>query len=126
MNAKRLAALAVAVFAWAAVHAVAQVGIGSAPGSGGVTWGVGVGAGTHCNQVIDSIRKNWMDVKSIMAPDSKAMRPRSKEFYCVAPAYTQHALPRPAAMLTGLQCFDIEGLGFCCDSQLQQCAAMLP
>ena len=97
-------------------------GIGSSPAGGGFTWGVGVGG--NCSDVVDLIRRNWMDVKPVISPKSKAMRPRSREFYCVSPYYTQDAHPKVVSMLSGLKCFDLNGLGFCCDADLRQCAAM--
>ena len=97
-------------------------GIGSSPGGGGFTWGVGVGS--TCSDVVDKIRRSWMDVRPIIAPKSKAMRPRTREFYCVSPYYTQEAHPRVVSMMSGLKCFDLNGQGFCCDDQLQQCATM--
>ena len=96
--------------------------IGSSPGGGGFTWGVGVG--TTCSDVVDKMRRNWMDVKPVIAPKSKAMRPRSRDFYCVSPYYTQEAHPKVVSMMTGLRCFDLNGQGFCCDDQLRQCATM--
>lgn len=96
--------------------------IGSQPGGGGFTWGVGVGA--NCNDAVAKIRRNWMDVRGVIAPDSKLMRPRPRDFYCVSPAYVRDALPKVVPMSTGLRCFDIQGRGFCCDRQVQQCAAM--
>ncbi len=98
------------------------VTIGNSPGGGGFTWGVGVGG--NCRDVVDKIRRNWMDVKGVIAPESKAMRPRSRDFYCVSPYYTQEAHPKPVSMLSGLKCYDLGGKGFCCDSRLQQCATM--
>ncbi len=98
------------------------VSAGSQPNSGGLTWGVGVGA--NCRDVIARMRRNWLDVRSIVAPDSKSMRPRSRGFYCVSPAYVQESLPKTVPMTTGLRCFDIQGKGFCCDRRLEQCATM--
>ena len=73
---------------------------------------------------MDKIRRNWMDVKTVIAPKSRAMRPRSRDFYCVSPYYTQEAHPKMVSMMTGLKCFDLNGQGFCCDDQLRQCATM--
>ena len=98
------------------------VSIGSSPGGGGFTWGVGVGA--NCNQVVEKMRRNWMDVRPVIAPKSKQMRPRSRDFYCVSPAYIQDAIPRVVPMTSGLQCFDVQGKGFCCDRSHRQCATM--
>ena len=99
------------------------VSVGSPPGGGGgFTWGVGVGG--SCNDVVAKIRRNWMDVRTVIAPDSKLMRPRSRDFFCVSPAYIQDALPKVVPMSTGLRCFDVQGKGFCCDQQYQQCATM--
>ena len=112
-----------ATVALVGVSSSGAVTVGSPPsGGGGFTWGVGVG-GT-CHSVVEKIRRNWMDVRDVMAPDSKAMRPRSRDFYCVSPAYVQDALPKVVPMSTGLRCFNVQGKGFCCDRQYQQCAAM--
>lgn len=102
--------------------AAGAASVGSQPNSGGLTWGVGIGA--SCRDVIERMRRNWLDVRSIVAPDSKSMRPRSRSFYCVSPAYVQESLPKAVPMTTGLQCFDIRGQGFCCDRRLEQCATM--
>lgn len=96
--------------------------IGSPPGGGGFTWGVGVGS--KCTDVVDKIRRNWFDVRGVLAPKSKTMRPRSRDFYCVSPYYTQDAYPKVVSMATGLKCFDLNGQPFCCDDQLRECAAM--
>ena len=94
----------------------------ASPGGGGFIWGVGVGG--NCRNVVDKMRRNWMDVRPIVAPKSKSMRPRSRDFYCVSPYYTQQARPKLATTLTGLKCFDLQGKGFCCDAQLSQCATL--
>ena len=99
------------------------VSVGSTPGGGGFTWGVGVGGGT-CTDVIDKMRSNWFDVRAIVSPKTKAMRPRSRDFYCVSPAYIEHAQPKVVPMSTGLKCFELQDRGFCCDSQFQRCATM--
>ena len=98
------------------------VSTGNASGGGGFTWGVGVGG--SCRDVVDRIRRNWMDVKGVIAPESKAVRPRSRDFYCISPGYTQSAHPKPVSLLSGLKCFELSGKGFCCDAHLQQCATM--
>lgn len=95
---------------------------GTSPGGGGFTWGVGIGG--NCRDVVDKIKRNWMDVRSVIAPKSKTMRPRSRDFYCVSPYYAQSAMPKPVASLSGLKCFDLEGKSFCCDARLEQCATM--
>ena len=100
------------------------VTIGSSPSSGGgLTWGAGIGVGS-CRDVISKMRSNWFDVRSIVSPKTKAMRPRSRDFYCVSPAYIEHAMPKVVPMTTGLKCFEIQDKGFCCDSRYQQCATM--
>lgn len=99
------------------------VSIGNTPSGGGFTWGVGVGGGT-CSDVIDAMRSNWFDVRAIVSPKTKAMRPRSRDFYCVSPAYIEHARPKVVPMTTGLKCFELQDRGFCCDSQHQRCATM--
>lgn len=99
------------------------VSVGSPPGGGGgFTWGVGVGA--NCNDVVSKIRRNWLDVRPVIAPDSNAMRPRARDFYCVSPAYIEQALPKVVPLTSGLKCFDLQGKGFCCDRRYQQCATM--
>ena len=99
------------------------VTIGSTPSGGGLTWGVGLGGGT-CTDVIDKMRSNWFDVRAIVSPKSRAMRPRSRDFYCVSPAYIEHAHPKVVPMSTGLKCFELQDGGFCCDSQHMRCATM--
>ncbi len=98
------------------------VAVGNQPGGGGFTWGVGIGA--NCQQVVEKIRRNWMEVRPVLAPDSRAMRPRSRDFFCVSPDYIREAMPKVVPMTTGLKCFDVQGQPFCCDNQHQQCAAM--
>ena len=44
-----------------------STGIGSSPAGGGFTWGVGVGG--NCSDVVDLIRRNWMDVKPVISPE---------------------------------------------------------
>ena len=115
---------ACAMIALIGVSSLGAVTVGSPPsGGGGFTWGVGVGGGV-CHDVVEKIRRNWMDVRNVLAPDSKSMRPRSRDFFCVSPAYVQEALPKVVPMTTGLRCFNVQGKGFCCDRQYQQCAAM--
>lgn len=92
------------------------------PGGSGFSWGVGVGG--NCRDVIERIRRNWMNVRDIIAPESKAMRPRARGFYCVSPGYARESLPKVVPMTTGLQCFELQGQGFCCDRRLEQCATM--
>jgi len=99
-----------------------QVTVGSSPsGNGGFTWGVGTGGGT-CRSVVETMRRNWMDVRGVVDPESKSMRPRSRDFYCVSPQYALDALPKAVGGFSGLKCFDLQGKGFCCDARLQQCA----
>lgn len=99
------------------------VTITSTPGGSGVSWGVGLGGGT-CTDVIDKMRSNWFDVRPIVSPNTKAMRPRTRDFYCVSPAYIEHSRPKVVPMSTGLKCFELQDRGFCCDSQYQRCATM--
>lgn len=117
-----LAAVVLLGSAALAPAAVGAVSVGSQPNSGGLTWGVGIGA--SCRDVVERMRRNWLDVRGIVAPGSKSMRPRSSNFYCVAPAYAQESLPKTVPMTTGLRCFDSQGKGFCCDRRLEQCATM--
>lgn len=123
---RALAALGAAALGFAlllALPATGAVSTGTGAGSGGgFSWGVGVG--TNCSDVIERMRRNWMDVRDIVAPDSKAMRPRARGFYCIAPAYARDSLPKVVPMTTGLQCFELQGKGFCCDRRLEQCATM--
>ena len=123
---RALAALGAAALGFAlllALPAAGAVSTGTGAGSGGgFSWGVGVG--TNCSDVIERMRRNWMDVRDIVAPDSKAMRPRARGFYCIAPAYARDSLPKVVPMTTGLQCFELQGKGFCCDRRLEQCATM--
>lgn len=118
----RLAAAVVLAAAALFSGSSGAVSIGSSPGGGGFTWGVGVGA--DCNRVVEKIRRNWMDVRGVIAPKSKQMRPRSRDFYCVSPAYIENAIPRVVPLTSGLRCFDVQGKGFCCDSHHRQCATM--
>ena len=104
-----------------ALPAVGAVSTGT-PGGSGFSWGVGVGG--NCRNVIERMRRNWMNVRDIVAPESKAMRPRARGFYCVSPGYARESLPKVVPMTTGLQCFELQGKGFCCDRRLEQCATM--
>lgn len=122
---RALAALGAAALGFAlllALPATGAVSTGTGAGSGGFSWGVGVGS--NCRDVIERMRRNWMNVRDIVAPDSKAMRPRARGFYCVSPAYARESLPKVVPMTTGLQCFELQGKGFCCDRRLEQCATM--
>ena len=119
------AALAAAILGTALVALPAGGAVstgGPTSGGGGFSWGVGVGA--TCHDVIERIRRNWMDVRDVVAPNSTAMRPRARGFYCVSPEYTRESLPKTVPLTTGLQCFEIQGKGFCCDRRLRQCATM--
>ena len=60
---------------------------GPTSSGGGFSWGVGVK--TTCHDVIERTRRNWMDARDVIAPDSTAMRPR--------PDPRQGLLLRPAA-----------------------------
>lgn len=110
-------------FAVSIVSSAGAVAVGNQPGGGGFTWGVGIGG--NCTAVVERIRRNWLDVRPVLAPKSKTMRPRSREFFCVSPAYVREAMPKVVPMTTGLKCFDVQGQAFCCDNQYQQCAATM-
>ena len=102
----------------------AAVSVGSTPsGGGGFTWGAGIGGG-NCTDVIAKMRSNWLDVRRIVAPKTTTMRPRRRDFYCISPAYIEHAMQKVVPMTTGLKCFEIQDRGFCCDTRYQQCATM--
>lgn len=117
-----LGAGALGFFLLLAPTAAGAVSGGTGSGGSGFSWGVGVGG--NCRDVIERIRRNWMDVRDVIAPESKAMRPRARGFYCVSPGYARESLPKIVPMTTGLQCFEIQGKGFCCDRRLEQCATM--
>ena len=111
------------VFALCVASSAGAVAVGNQPGGGGFTWGVGFGG--NCNTVVEKIRRNWMDVRPVLAPKSKAMRPRSRDFFCVSPDYIREAMPKVVPMTTGLKCFDVQGQAFCCDNRYEQCAATM-
>ena len=120
---RRLLGALLGAFAVFVVSSVgAAVAVGNQPG-GGFTWGVGFGG--NCNAVVEKIRRNWLDVRPVLAPKSKAMRPRSRDFFCVSPDYIREAMPKVVPMTTGLKCFDVQGQAFCCDNRYQQCAATM-
>ena len=117
-----------AALALLATSISAAIVIGDSNRTRGVAWGVGTSAG-QCRDVIDKMRNNWFDVRPIVAPKSKTrkakrMRPRRKDFYCVSPAYASNAMRKIVPLTTGLECFELQGRGFCCDRQLQRCATM--
>ena len=110
------------MIAFAALSSAA-VSVGSTPSGGGFTWGAGIGGG-NCTDVIAKMRSNWLDVRRVVAPKTTSMRPRTRDFYCVSPAYIEHAMQKVVPMTTGLKCFEIQDKGFCCDTRYQQCATM--
>lgn len=118
-----LAAFLFGVAAALAASSSSAVTITSTPSGSGVTWGAGIGVGS-CGDVISKMRSNWFDVRAIVSPKNKVMRPSSRDFYCVSPGYIEHSMPKVVPLTTGLRCFQLQDRGFCCDLQYRQCATM--
>jgi hypothetical protein len=115
-NQPRLSALIyVAVMAFFMVSTPTQ-----AAGLGG---GVSIG-GAECSAIERQIKRDWMELKEFFRPDQKDFkRPRSREFFCVSPNYTNNEMPVRQRSF-GLSCYNVQGTKFCCDKQRTSCAAL--
>ncbi len=82
----------------------------------------GLGGGS-CTDVKQQIRRDWFSVKKFFQPNSDLKRPRSRDFFCISPAYAREAFPQRSGSIS-LKCYVIQGQHFCCDSRLQACAGL--
>ena len=95
------------------------------PGTG--TGNIGFGGG-GCQEVSRAIVNNWFSVKDFMTGGTaKGMkRPRSNDFVCIHPGYTQNAMPRTVPGVgRELSCFELQnGQPVCCDAGMTSCAGL--
>ena len=85
--------------------------------------GLDIGGAGSCNEVKSQIKRDWFDLKPFFRSGEKSMqRPKSRDFFCVSPAYTRDAIEKHSA--TSLRCYSMRGQQFCCDQQLQACAGL--
>ncbi len=86
--------------------------------------GLEAGVGGNCSDVKQQIRRDWFSVKKFFQPNSENLkRPRSRDFFCISPAYAREAFPQRSGSIS-LKCYVIQGQHFCCDSRLQACAGL--
>ncbi len=88
----------------------------------------GVGPGSACSEVSDSITAQWFQLKQVMLPPGvNLVRPQDRDLFCVSPYYTTSAIVRSAGG-SNLACYQIQPDTpvFCCTSGLSQCAQIHP
>ena len=84
---------------------------------------VGVGGG-NCSDVQRQITRDWFQLKGFFRPDNQNLkRPKSRDFYCVAPSYVHDAFQQPSRTAS-LKCYSLQSQKFCCDSGLSACAGL--
>ncbi len=77
-----------------------------------------------CSELKREIRRKWFDLQSFFRPDSKDMeRPKSKDLFCVSPAYTRRAFAK-ASVSSDFKCYTLREQNFCCDRQNKACVGM--
>ena len=89
---------------------------------------IGVGYGYRCDEVMDEVRREWMVLRQVMAPQSvRLSRGKPEHLNCLDPLWIRESIERTTAMQSRLRCFtdpEHEGLGFCCDTNLTQCTQL--
>tara|TARA_Y100001934_G_scaffold215037_1_gene254807 strand:+ start:343 stop:903 length:561 start_codon:yes stop_codon:yes gene_type:complete len=89
---------------------------------------IGVGYGYRCDEVMDDVRREWMVLRTVMAPQSvRLTRLKTEHLNCLDPLWIRESIERTTAMASRLRCFsdpEHEGLGFCCDLKLEQCTQL--
>ena len=89
---------------------------------------VGVGYGYRCDEVMDEVRRSWMVLRNVMAPQSvRLSRVKQEHLLCLDPLWIRESIERTTAMASSLRCYsdpEYEGLGFCCDLNLTQCTQL--
>ena len=93
------------------------------PSSSGPNFGVRMGGG-GCSQVIDSMIREWSNLRSVVAPDHGLRKPRHRDFMCINPGVTRVAMPKSSRGVRSLRCYQEQGVVFCCDDNLRGCAAL--
>jgi hypothetical protein len=116
---------------------------------GGADFGVGVGAnaGRDCRDLNREISRSWLTVKDHMAPQlvqreveqsqdaqqtgkkKKLKRPGRRDFQCMSGQYMKNLIETSSKGSLKLRCFEHpqQGYGgYCCDKQLNECAAYAP
>ena len=88
----------------------------------------GVGSSGSCFRVVSDIQRNWFEVKRVMVPLGEEYdRPKDDDFFCRVP--TRDSTPARTGTSSALECFKdmrMQGLGYCCDSGLTECAQLNP
>lgn len=103
----------------------------SATTQGAGDFGISKGAiALDCDRVSRQIARDWLMLKDHMAPGYEGKRrPRNRDFQCVDSRYMRDLIERRALGAGRLRCFantDPGYGGFCCDTQLQNCAMFGP
>jgi len=88
------------------------------------------GASGQCFNVVSELKRNWMQVKRHLLPDTADIDfPESENFVCVSNAQIRNAMETRTVASSSLRCFNnpmSRGLGFCCDESLVACAQLNP
>jgi hypothetical protein len=92
---------------------------------GAVSGGFDRGAGADCRSVSQYVSDNWWDLRSVMAADFGARKPRQNDLRCVSPTVTQEMrVVRVPAHSRTLQCYARgAAAGVCCDRGLNACVS---
>lgn len=116
---------------------------------GGADFGASVGgnAGRDCRDLNREISRNWLMLKDHMAPDlvqrevqqsqdqsadskkKKLKRPSRRDFQCMSGQYMRNLIETSSKGSLKLRCFEHpqQGYGgYCCDRELEECAAYAP
>ena len=87
-------------------------------------------AEASCFTLVSELQRSWMEVRRYLVPGGESVsgRPDSEQFVCVSNYATRTAIERKVGTLSELRCFrqSGQGLGFCCDRSLNECAGMNP
>jgi len=91
---------------------------------------VSLAASAQCFNLVSEIQRNWIDIKRYLVPVGETVEgnPGSDQFVCVSRYATQGAIERRVSGSANVRCFRHggEGLGFCCDRSLNDCAGLNP
>lgn len=88
------------------------------------------GDGMMCTQVVSQLQRDWMELRRHLLPMSGHLdRPKDEDFVCVSRRAIEQSRVLRSSGGSGARCFQpnfYRGGGFCCDNQLQSCAALNP
>ncbi|MBL6691597.1 MAG: hypothetical protein ISP91_14520 [Pseudomonadales bacterium] len=87
-------------------------------------------ASAQCFNLVSEIQRNWIDIKRYLVPVGENVEgnPGSDQFVCVSRYATGSAMERRVSGSGNVRCFRHggQGLGFCCDRSLNECAGLNP